>query len=43
LCFFNCSNWHTTLAKRLLHHFPKLIDDIYTCDEFYGIKIFFYF
>jgi transient receptor potential cation channel subfamily V member 5 len=24
------------LAKRLVHHFPKMVNDIFTSDEFYG-------
>ena len=36
LCFFNCSSQHMKLAKRLLLFYPKLINDFYTSDEFYG-------
>lgn len=36
LCLLNSSAPHANLAKRLLHHFPKLINDIYTSEEYYG-------
>lgn len=36
LCLLNSSATHANLAKRLLHHFPKLINDIYLSEEYYG-------
>ena len=36
LCLLNSSAIHANLAKRLLHHFPKLINDIYNSEEYYG-------
>ncbi|XP_053381357.1 transient receptor potential cation channel subfamily V member 5-like isoform X2 [Mercenaria mercenaria] len=36
LCLLNSSAIHANLAKRLLHHFPKLINDIYLSEEYYG-------
>lgn len=36
LCFLNGTFAAAELAKRLLHHFPKLINDFYTSDEYYG-------
>lgn len=39
LCLLNGTFFHIELAKRLLRHFPKMANDIYVSDEFYG-KIF---
>ncbi|XP_052789792.1 transient receptor potential cation channel subfamily V member 5-like isoform X3 [Mya arenaria] len=36
LCLLNSSIIHANLAKRLLLHFPKLINDIYLGEEYYG-------
>lgn len=36
ICILNSTSLHADLAKRLLRNFPKLINDIYTSDEFYG-------
>ena len=36
VCFLNGTSTDTDLAKRILMHFPDLINDIYTGDEFYG-------
>jgi transient receptor potential cation channel subfamily V protein 5 len=36
LCLLNGSYSHNELAKRLLKHFPKMVNDIYVSDEFYG-------
>lgn len=36
LCFLNATNYHMDLAKRMLKLFPRLIDDIYMSDEYYG-------
>lgn len=36
ICFLSSSPVHTALAKRLLRHFPRLIDDLYMGDEYYG-------
>ena len=36
ICFLSGSAVHSALAKRLLRHFPRLIDDLYMGDEYYG-------
>jgi hypothetical protein len=36
LCLLNATSIHADLAKRLLRFYPKLINDIYMCDEYYG-------
>lgn len=36
ICFLSGSTVHSALAKRLLRHFPRLIDDLYMGDEYYG-------
>jgi hypothetical protein len=36
ICFLSGSPVHSALAKRLLRHFPRLIDDLYMGDEYYG-------
>lgn len=38
LCLLNATSLHADLAKRLLRFYPKLINDIYMCDEYYGNK-----
>ena len=40
LCLLNATSLHADLAKRLLRFYPKLINDIYMCDEYYGIILF---
>lgn len=45
LCLLNATSLHADLAKRLLRFYPKLINDIYISDEYYGIvyrKIYIY-
>jgi hypothetical protein len=37
ICFLSSSPVHTALAKRLLKYFPKLINDLYMGDEYYGL------
>ena len=37
VCFLSSSPVHTALAKRLLRYYPKLIDDLYMGDEYYGL------
>lgn len=37
LCMLNATALHADLAKRLLRFYPKLINDIYIDDEYYGI------
>jgi hypothetical protein len=37
VCFLSSSPVHSALAKRLLRHFPKLINDLYMGDEYYGL------
>jgi len=39
LCLLNATSIHADLAKRLLRFYPKLINDIYMCDEYYGMFI----
>lgn len=39
VCFLSSSPVHTALAKRLLRHYPRLIDDLYMGDEYYGMPI----
>ena len=36
LCIQNLSHFNYVLAKQLLHHFPKMVNDIYISEEFYG-------
>ncbi|GAB0094010.1 transient receptor potential cation channel subfamily V member 5 [Sergentomyia squamirostris] len=36
LCLLNATSLHADLAKRLLRFYPKLINDIYMCDEYWG-------
>lgn len=36
LCMLNATALHADLARRLLRFYPKLINDIYLCDEYYG-------
>lgn len=36
LCMLNATALHADLAKRLLRFYPKLINDIYISDEYYG-------
>ena len=36
VCLLNATSIHADLAKRLLHHYPKLINDFYVSDEYYG-------
>lgn len=35
----NATSIHADLAKRLLRFYPKLINDIYMCDEYYGKQV----
>ncbi|XP_039966978.1 transient receptor potential cation channel subfamily V member 5 [Bactrocera tryoni] len=39
LCLLNASSLHADLAKRLLKWYPKLILDVYMCDEYYGESV----
>ncbi|KAK6631831.1 hypothetical protein RUM43_013897 [Polyplax serrata] len=39
LCMLNATSLHADLAKRLLKFYPKLINDIYTSDEYYGESV----
>ncbi|XP_072757468.1 transient receptor potential cation channel subfamily V member 5 [Anoplolepis gracilipes] len=39
LCMLNATAIHADLAKRLLRFYPKLINDIYLCDEYYGENV----
>ncbi|XP_019646231.1 PREDICTED: transient receptor potential cation channel subfamily V member 5-like [Branchiostoma belcheri] len=36
LCFLNGTQVHNELAKRLVDAFPKLVNDIYVSEEYYG-------
>ena len=36
LCLLNATSQHAELAKRLVYHFPRLINDIYISEEYYG-------
>lgn len=36
LCMLHATAIHADLAKRLLRFYPKLINDIYLSDEYYG-------
>lgn len=36
ICFLLSTPTHMILAKKLLALFPMLINDIYTCDEYFG-------
>lgn len=39
ICLLLATAVHSELAKRLLHFFPKLINDVYECDEYYGENV----
>jgi transient receptor potential cation channel subfamily V member 5 len=39
LCLLNATSLHADLAKRLLRFYPKLINDIYMSDEYYGESV----
>ncbi|PSN29936.1 hypothetical protein C0J52_26875 [Blattella germanica] len=39
LCLLNATSIHADIAKRLLRFYPKLINDIYMCDEYYGESV----
>lgn len=39
LCLLNATSLLADLAKRLLRFYPKLINDIYMSDEYYGAYI----
>ncbi|CAG0889066.1 unnamed protein product [Cyprideis torosa] len=39
LCLLNATSVHSDLAKRLIRTFPKLINDIYFSDEYYGESV----
>ena len=36
VCLLNATSIHADLAKRLLRNYPKLINDIYISDEYFG-------
>ena len=36
VCLLNSTAIHADLAKRMLRHYPKLINDIYISDEYFG-------
>lgn len=38
LCLLNATSLHADIAKRLLRFYPRLINDIYMSDEYYGLK-----
>jgi len=39
ICVLSASAVHTDLAKRLLQFYPKLMNDIYMSDEYYGENV----
>lgn len=39
LCMLNGTVVYHELAKRLIKHFPKMINDIYLSEDYYGNKI----
>uniref|UniRef100_A0AAR5NZ08 Ion transport domain-containing protein n=2 Tax=Dendroctonus ponderosae TaxID=77166 RepID=A0AAR5NZ08_DENPD len=39
LCLLNATSLHADIAKRLLRFYPKLINDIYISDEYYGENV----
>ncbi|XP_017777075.1 PREDICTED: transient receptor potential cation channel subfamily V member 5 [Nicrophorus vespilloides] len=39
LCLLNATSIHADIAKRLLRFYPKLINDIYISDEYYGENV----
>ncbi|KAF4533193.1 hypothetical protein B566_EDAN001735, partial [Ephemera danica] len=39
LCLLHATSLHADLAKRLLRFYPKLINDVYMCDEYYGENV----
>ncbi|KAG5878666.1 hypothetical protein JTB14_015599 [Gonioctena quinquepunctata] len=39
LCLLNATSLHADIAKRLLKFYPKLINDIYISDEYYGENV----
>ncbi|KAF0296374.1 Transient receptor potential cation channel subfamily V member 6 [Amphibalanus amphitrite] len=39
LCMLNATSLHNELAKRLLHFYPRLINDIYMADEYFGENV----
>ena len=39
ICFLAGTAVHSALAKRLLRHFPRLVDDLYMGDEYYGLIV----
>ncbi|XP_015178094.1 PREDICTED: transient receptor potential cation channel subfamily V member 5 isoform X2 [Polistes dominula] len=39
LCMLHATAIHADLAKRLLHFYPNLINDIYISDEYYGENV----
>ncbi|XP_050427082.1 uncharacterized protein LOC126837283 isoform X2 [Adelges cooleyi] len=39
LCLLNATSIHADLAKRLLQFYPKLVNDIYMVDEYYGESV----
>ncbi|XP_014253746.1 transient receptor potential cation channel subfamily V member 6 [Cimex lectularius] len=39
LCLLNATSIHADLAKRLLRFYPKLINDVYMSDEYYGENV----
>lgn len=39
LCLLNATAIHADLAKRLIQAYPKMINDIYLADEYFGKKL----
>ena len=37
VCFLMGTQTHIVLARRLLKHYPKMINDVYLSEEYYGM------
>ena len=37
VCFLMQTPTHLVLARRLLKHYPKLLNDVYLSEEYYGM------
>ena len=43
VCFLMQTPTHLVLARRLLKHYPKLLNDVYLSEEYYGTYILVFF
>ena len=41
VCFLMQTPTHLALGRRLLLHYPKLINDVYLSEEYYGMSFLF--